>query len=253
MPYNIKATSDTPMFIVYLIDLSGSMALECGGKRRIDVVASSLERIRRKMIARSRVGDEVKSRYAVAMLGYSDNVVDLLNGIQTIDKLETMQLPTLNPGGSTNTGAAFEAAWHVLNQYLPNIQDCPAPLVCHLTDGGANVGSKPDQIATSIKQLGTSDGTVLVENIYIGERLLKYPIEDPKRWPGVLNPADIQDPYVQALWHSASPLPDSYAAELNETEDYRIQPGSKMLIPAEAPEMIELAFQMSGSTPRGRG
>ena len=111
MPYTIPATSDQPAFIVYLIDLSASMAQDCGGRRRIDVVASALERTRRKMIARSRRGDDVRPRYAVAMLGYNNSVVDLLGGIKTIDQLEMMQLPVLDPQGSTNTAAAFQAAW----------------------------------------------------------------------------------------------------------------------------------------------
>ncbi|HLK57107.1 MAG TPA: vWA domain-containing protein [Chthonomonadaceae bacterium] len=251
MPYMTPATSDQPAFIIYLLDLSGSMGLPCGGRRRIDVVANALERTRRKMIARSRRGDDVRPRYAVAMLGYSNTAVDLLGGIKTIDQLETMRLPDLNPQGGTNTASAFEAAYHLLQQYLPNLHDCPAPLVCHLTDGAANPGDRSGPVAEGIKQLANADGTVLVENIYIGDQLLRHPITDPKNWPGVLNPGDILEEHVQSLWHMSSPLPESYAAEMNETEGYRMQPGAKMLIPAEAPEMIELAFAMSSATPRG--
>lgn len=250
MPYTLPANADHPAFYIYLIDLSASMENDCGGKRRIDVVAAALERTRRKMIARSRRGDEVRPRYAVAMLGYSDSVVDLLTGIKTIDQLETLTLPTLTPQGKTNTGAAFQAALHILQQYLPNLQDCPAPLVCHLTDGGANTGESADIYASQIKQLGTHDGSVLIENIYIGSQLLKQPIDDAKNWPGVLDPSEIRETYVQQLWHMASPLPESYAEEMNETEGYRMRPGVKMLIPAETPEIIELAFAMSSATPR---
>src|SRR5579871_6751297 len=150
MPYMTPATSDQPAFIIYLLDLSGSMGLPCGGRRRIDVVANALERTRRKMIARSRRGDDVRPRYAVAMLGYSNTAVDLLGGIKTIDQLETMRLPDLNPQGGTNTASAFEAAYHLLQQYLPNLHDCPAPLVCHLTDGAANPGDRSGPVAEGI-------------------------------------------------------------------------------------------------------
>jgi uncharacterized protein YegL len=251
VPYHLTANADQPAFIVYLIDLSGSMEENCGSVRRIDVVAKALERTRRKMIARSRRGDDVRPRYAVSMLGYSTTVTDLLKGVKTIDELEVMKMPELHPQGSTNTGAAFQAAHKLLLQHLPKIQDCPAPLVCHLTDGVANVGDRSTEIAEEIKKLTTSDGHVLVENIYIGDQLLNQPIAEPKKWPGVLKAEELQNEHALKLWQMASPLPASYAAEMSESEGYSMQAGAKMLIPAEVPEMIELAFAMSSATGTG--
>lgn len=254
MPYTQPATAETPMFVLYLIDLSQSMGTDdFDGRTRLDVVSDALKSIRRTMISRSRRGDTVRPRYAVSMLGYSDSVVDLLGGVKQIDELETMQLPTLNLQRNTNTAAAFQAAYQLMSHYLPNIQDCPAPLVCHLTDGGYNVGGDPIPIAESIKQLSVADGNVLLENIYIGAQLLHQPITNPQTWPGVLSPAEIREPadmpYIQNLWHMSSSLPESYAAMLAETEGYQMQAGAKMLIPAETSKLVALAFAMSGATP----
>lgn len=249
MAYTELATADKPAFVIYLIDLSASMSQLCGGKPRIEVVKDALERTRRTMIARSRRDDAVRPRYAVTMLGYSLTVTDLLGGVRTIDQLEAMALPSLTLQGQTNTGAAFEAAYNVLQQFLPTIQECPAPLVCHLSDGGANTGPDPQPIADAIRQLSTADGNVLVENVYIGDQLLRQPITDVRTWPGVLNPSEIREDYVQKLWHMSSPLPEAYAGVMNEMAGYQFQSQARMLIPAETPEMIELAFAMSGSTP----
>jgi uncharacterized protein YegL len=249
MPYQKFANADTPAFYIYLIDISESMkTADCGGKPRISVVANALERTRRVMIRRSRRGNKVSRRYGVAMIAYNHDVYDLLGGVKYVDEFEKMTLPTLYPQGMTNTGAAFLAAYQLLKQHLNNLHDCPAPLICHLTDGMTTTGDNPHPIAEAIKQLSTEDGNVLLENIYVGARLLRQPITAPKSWPGVLNPTDIDQEYVQSLWHMASPLPHAYAAVMEE-EGYQMQAGARMLIPAETPELIELAFAMSTSTP----
>jgi hypothetical protein len=46
----------------------------------------------------------------------------------------------------------------------------------------------------------------------------------------------------------SSPLPESYA-EIIEQEGYSLKSGSRMLIPCNSRELIELAFAMSGATP----
>ena len=253
MPYEKTATGDTPAFVIYLIDLSGSMSELCGGKPRIDVVAAALERTKRVMLRRSRRGEEVRPRYAISMLGYSASVTDLLGGVKMIDELETLALPRLDLQGATNTRAGFEAVLSAMNQYIGNLGDCPAPLVCHLSDGGFNQGGDPRPIVDQIRSMGNSDGNVLVENIYVGDRLLRSPISDAKSWPGVTDPSQIADNTVMQLLAMSSPLPDSYAGVMAETEGYSMQSGVPMLIPAETPDLIDLAFVMSSATPTNPG
>ncbi len=91
------------------------------------------------------------------------------------------------------------------------------------------------------------DGHVLVENIYVGDRLTKTPIPDVNRWQGIQSPDELSNDYVRALYNMSSPLPLSYAQTLQQY-DFNMQPGVRMIIPAANADLVELAFTMSGGT-----
>ena len=59
---------------------------------------------------------------------------------------------------------ARREAERLLKAEIGNLQDSPAPLVCHMTDGEYNSGGDPEPIARSIMQMSVPDGNVLVEN-----------------------------------------------------------------------------------------
>ena len=254
MPYTTLATADTPMDIIYLIDKSASMSADCGNEMtRMDVVRRSLEKVVRVMLRRSMRGATVSPRYHVSMIAYNEDVEDLFGRVCSITELENMRIPQIVPAGRTNTEAAFEAALTYLRHYEPNMQDYPAPLVCHLTDGEVNEGNTDlTRICNEIRSISTRDGATLIQNIYIGDGLLREPIRDARGWPGVLNRSDIVDAHVQHLYDISSPLPDSYAQVLRDNEGYSLNSGVPMLIPAETPGIVELAFAMSGATPTSK-
>ena len=80
-------------------------------------------------------------------------------------------------------------------------------MVCHLTDG-QYTGSDPEPIAAEIMGMGTKDGNVLIENIFVGEQLTKTPIADPKKWEGISTASELtDDPYVEKLFRMSSSLP----------------------------------------------
>ena len=199
------------------------------------------------MISRSLIGDEIRPRYAVSILGYGSTVVDMIGGVKSIDELETFR-PNLVPDGGTNTAAAFRAALATLDKFLPNIQDCPAPLVCHLTDGEApsEQNAEIEDLAAQIKSRANLDGNVLLENIYIGEQLMNQPI-NPHAWEGLTEDSQLNGEHVKRLFRISSPLPTSYAETLR-FEDYCMKAGASMVFPAEAPAMVELAFAVAGQT-----
>lgn len=43
MPYTAVATSTTPVLIIYLLDISGSMSQMLGDKRRVEIVSDALQ------------------------------------------------------------------------------------------------------------------------------------------------------------------------------------------------------------------
>ena len=98
MNYTIQASQRTPALIIYLIDISASMNMVLENRRRIDVVYDALSLAIRQMVFRSTKGNRLTPRYRIAILAYSDDVYDLLNGIKGIDEIAAVgSLPDLTP------------------------------------------------------------------------------------------------------------------------------------------------------------
>ncbi len=247
MPYTAVATSTTPVLIIYLLDISGSMSQALGDKRRVEIVSDALQEIATEMVARSTKGELVAPRYRLAVYAYESQVHDVLGGIRTIDQFVRDGVPEFSPRGGTNTAAAFLAAENLLAQELPYMQAHPAPLICHMTDGEYQ-GDDPTPIVQRIMQMGTPDGNVLVENIFISDRILKQPVEDAYAWQGVTSEADLANDYARTLLRMSSPIPESYRVEMQEF-GYNLQADAPMLFPAQTRELIRMAFTMSGATP----
>lgn len=134
-PYEIQATSRTPALIIYLLDVSASMNQPLGERRRIDVVSDALEAAVRTMVYRSTKGSRISPRYRVAMLAYSHHVYDLLDGIKPVNHVAKLGIPELSPMRTTETAKAFVQVEKLLQSELASLQECPAPLICHMTDG----------------------------------------------------------------------------------------------------------------------
>jgi hypothetical protein len=247
MPYETVATSTTPALILYLLDVSGSMANNLAGKRRIDVVFDSLVSTVRQMVFRSTKGKTVSPRYRIAMYAYSDIVWDILDGIKTIQEVASLgDLPELSTQSSTDTARGFLAVEKLLKAELPNMQNCPAPLVCHITDGEFT-GDNPIKVAQRIMEMSVPDGNVLVENIFISDTLLPTPIQDVQTWEGITASTPMSDHYGETLRSISSPLPTSYQIMMAES-NYHVSPNAVMMLPGMTPELVAMGLVMSGST-----
>lgn len=252
MPYEALATSPTPALIIYLLDVSGSMSDPLGNKRRIDVVMEALGAMLRRMVHRSTKGGRIASRYRIAMYAYSDHVYDLLGGVKTVDQVAQLGIPELSTMRSTDTARAFAQAEKLLQQELPQYgksgaSALPAPLVCHMTDG-EYTGTDPEPIVRQIMAMRVPDGNVLVENIFISDKILTEPIADPKRWSGVRPSTKLQSDYARKLRAMSSPLPASYRAVMQE-EGYELAEDAVMMIPGMSSELVQMGFVMSMATP----
>jgi hypothetical protein len=250
--YRIQATQQTPAYIIYLLDVSASMnqLMEAGGeqKRRIDVVTEALASAIRQMVFRSTKGSRLSPRYRISMLAYSDHVFDLLGGVKGIDEVARMRpLENIQTQRLTDTAKAFSVVEKLLQQELPNLQDCPAPLVCHMTDG-ASTGEDPEPIVKRIMDMKVPDGNVLVENIFISDEILAQPILHSKKWPGIMPDTVLQEDYGNKLKIMSSVIPESYREMMMET-GYSIQKGALMMLPGTSADLVSLGFQMSAATP----
>jgi hypothetical protein len=116
-----------------------------------------------------------------------------------------------------------------------------------MTDG-EYTGADPEPIVNRIMSLGNHDGNVLVENIFISDNILTQPIQDPYNWTGVLDNSRLRTQYAQKLQRMSSRIPESYRVMMAES-GYAIQPGAYMMLPGVNPELVQMGFVMSMSTP----
>ena len=250
MPYEILATSKTPAMIIYVLDVSTSMTHALGDSRRIDVVSEALYAAVQQMVFRSTKGVRVSPRYKLAMYAYSDHVYDLLDGVKTVDYVARLGIPELITMRSTDTARAFLQVEKLLQRELPYMDNCPAPLVCHMTDGEFT-GNDPAPIVERIMEMKTSDGNVLVENIFISDTILTEKINNPRQWTGVTVDTEFTNDYAISLQEISSPIPEGYRMMMKEA-GYNIAEGAVMMLPGMTKELVEMGFVMSTATPVAR-
>ncbi|NLA79827.1 MAG: VWA domain-containing protein [Chloroflexi bacterium] len=247
MSYSILATSQTPALIIYALDVSGSMSLKLDGRPRIEVVMDALSATLQQMVFRCTKGAQISPRYRIAMYAYSDQVYDILGGIMTIDQVAALGVPVLSVMRTTATDLVFKEIEALLQRELPNMHNCPAPLVCHMTDGEFT-GADPQPIVERIKAMGNNDGNVLVENIFISDNILPYAVPDPSVWNGVDDSTQLNGKYAHKLRSMSSRLPEGYRVMMSEN-GYAIAPNAYMMLPGMSPELVQMGFVMSMSTP----
>lgn len=243
--YQNKATALTQALVIFLLDVSGSMGKPMpGGESRIHVVREALKTTITEMVQRSLRNKELRPRYRVAMIAYSDDVYDLLSGVKTIDFVAKKGYPKLEPLNKTDTTKGFLYVKNLLEQEINSVtQDCPAPLVIHMTDGEYTSKDDPEPIVREIQKIMVPDGNVLVENVFISDEL-KVSIPDAAAWPGYKSNEDTGSKYGNHLLSMSSPLPELYREVMVEME-YSIQNGTVMMYPGVRPEFVQMAFVMS--------
>jgi len=246
--YQIQATGSTPALIIYLLDISGSMTLEFEGRRRMDVVNDALKTAIRQIIYRSTKGSSLSPRYRISILAYSDEVYDLLDGVKSIDRIANLgNMPELYPKRFTDTAKAFKQAEKLLQHELLGMEHCPAPIICHMTDG-VYTGEDPEPIAKRIMEMVVPDGNVLIENIFLTDEAVHSKVKDVRSWKGLMPDSPTEDPYSAKLMRMSSIIPESYREMMMESA-YSIQRGALMMLPGTSADLVSLGFQMSASTP----
>jgi hypothetical protein len=252
MPYETVATQATPALVIYLLDMSVSMQDRVDEDKpdselKAALVTRTLTRALREMVRRSVRGTAPMARYRVAAFAYNHEVSDIFGGARPISEVIQIGVPVLNPAGTTDTAQAFEHAEQLLISMHNELKDCPAPLICHFTDG-AFTDKSPLPVAQRIQQMTFPDGPVLIENIFFDHDALAAPIADPYAWPGIRSREDLASTYAYDLFEMSSPIPDSYLRLFGD-RGYKMQPGAKLFFPGTNPDIVEAAFTMSGMTP----
>lgn len=246
MFYTQPATSLTPALIIYLIDASYSMNDPCGVTTKMAMVNKALREAIKDMVRRSMRDGIVQRRYKIAIFAYSTSVVDVLDGFCDLRDIVKFGVPVISAGGETDTTAGFAAIETLLQAHLEKFRTGPAPLVCHLTDALITV-SNPVPVVRRIQAMKVNDGPVLVENVYVADRMLRSPVADWGQWSGVLKPNQLTNDYAKFLFHLSSPLPETYRQNINNY-GYHLQKGSALFFPGTHTELVRLAFAISTAT-----
>ncbi len=244
--YTQPATSLTPALVVYLIDASYSMNDPCGATTKMDVVNRALREAIKDMVRRSMRDGIVQRRYKIAIVAYSTAVIDVLNGVCDLPELVRAGIPIISAGGETDTTAGFAAVEALLQTHLSKLQSSPAPLVCHLTDA-LITASDPTPLVRRIQSLSVHDGPVLVENVYVADKMLRSSVADWHQWSGVLKQQQLTNEYARLLFHLSSPLPETYRLNINNY-GYHLQPGAALFFPGNHIDLVRLAFAISTAT-----
>jgi serine/threonine protein kinase len=189
--YIKSANTETPILIVFLLDISQSMYyLHHDHIKRIDIALEMMNRILIKFREQSMQGMIMRPRYHFAFFGYHSKVINVFDTVQQfnspiikIDEFKEKKPFTIelinkvnpdglrnNDGAGTNMTLAFESLYQFLHANIHSYQNCHPPFIFHITDGlntgdGRELGTQ----FNNIQSLRTSDGSPLVSSFYISD------------------------------------------------------------------------------------
>lgn len=242
--YQNKANANHQGLIIFLLDVSGSMGKPMGSSTRIQTVRDALKVTLQQMVQLSLRNLQVRPRYRVSIVAYSDEVYDVLGGIKSVDEWAKIGIPKLEPLNRTDTTKGLLFVKNLLEHEIPNIGDvCPAPLIIHMTDGEFTSKDDPEPVVRQIQELCVADGNVLVESIFIDDTLKVSPA-NPTKWPGYKPKTDVGNPYGNRLLGMSSLLPELYHFGMTEM-GYAIQPGTVLMYPGNNIEFLRMGFVTS--------
>ncbi|NJK34165.1 MAG: VWA domain-containing protein [Oscillatoriales cyanobacterium SM2_2_1] len=256
MPYSAEISRRQPSCFIFLVDQSGSMADGFGGAdsgvmvQKAQVVADAVNRLLDSLGQRCVKGNEIYDYFDVGVIGYSSEVQPIFAGdlaqqyMAPISKIyespaaleQRMQkipdgmggfVEVCNEfpvwfypqaGGGTAMGSVFEITRSLLVEWTAKHPFSYPPTVINITDGESTDGD-PRAMAAALREVQTSDGTVLLYNIHLSSEAAPQ-VAFPS------TPEVLYDPYAKLMFEISSPLPQA-GRRAAEKEGYRITPESR--------------------------
>ncbi|MDR1601061.1 MAG: VWA domain-containing protein [Tannerella sp.] len=193
--YSKQWSSANPGRLIILIDQSGSMSeTYFDGESKAVFAAKAVNNVIETVINRNFSSELPKDRCRIAVIGYGDNthllcegslselsalpegtakVIKKINsGDGTVTEVEILKPYWIKPvsAGCTNMAGAFLDAQILIEKYIDERPDAPAPVIISISDGQPNTGGGFDEvrnIVQSIADITTDDGAPLVFNAHI--------------------------------------------------------------------------------------
>lgn len=241
--YEKQWSSATPGLLIILMDQSGSMLKPYEGTSRTKFASLAVNRVIDNIIQKNADGDSPKNRCFISVIGYNHNVRELCSGwLKDLDenpkRYDTMKKKTLDgtgglvevevkqpiwvepitEDGATNMLGAFQTAKEIIEKWMADRPDSPAPVIINISDGVPYYDGKDPKICmretvqkvSEIKRIANADGEVLVFNAQIDKNngTLVFPSDRQS----------IRQDEAQFLFDISSVVPESYkdAAMKNE-------------------------------------
>ncbi len=269
MSYNLHWNPKHPGHIVYLIDLSGSMAREINGRRMVDIVINdvikALFRALRNEILNE---DDILDMFSITVIGYHSDVIKLMDTYSAVqfnrfmkDSLKRGHLFNTGIGGDaepkwqTYMGDAFEAASTDIKNWIDTQGKkglaTPAPVVINITDGDPYEGNsfayeKALAAANRLKNIRTPDGNTLLFNIHFSP--------DSNATRVVLPSTPPQARSARFLYEASSIIPPSLVESAKMVSDWQgsvITSTSKAMVSNEKNTDSLLRFIQWGTSTGG--
>jgi hypothetical protein len=241
--YQEQLSSSKPGLIVIMIDQSGSMVDPYAGSTKAKFAALAVNRVIAEIITACTVGDEIRDRCYVAVIGYGsgvnvmflDKVSDLsknsntinvkkkvsdnAGGLVEVDEVVRVFVKDTANGGTPMT-EAFREAYKGVEKFISNNPNSFPPIAINITDG------QPDSIDTAaveankLAQLKTSDGNVVIMNAHISDASAGR-IELPSNNAGFSG-----DKFANFLYDISSVLPETLSNRAKEV-GFNVGSGSR--------------------------
>jgi hypothetical protein len=278
MTYSSQITRNKPTAILFVIDQSASMLdpMASSGVQKAQFVADVLNKTLYNLVVACTKQDGVRNYFEVGVIGYGGTSIGnafsgplshtTLNSLSAIygaplrveDRYKKVpdgagglvEVSTKFPvwyeahgNGNTPMCQALRRAAEVIAPWCDANMDSFPPTVIHVTDGESTDSEDPLELARNFRELGTSDGKVLLMNLHVSSAP-SAAMTFPSSEVGLVND------FARRLFNMSSTLPApmvSYAHSLgltNLTSESRA-----FCFNAEAQEIIE--FFDIGSKPQG--
>ena len=265
-PYEMQWSSATPGLLIILLDQSGSMLDMYDGNESKTVCATkAVNRVIDTIIQKNFDGESPKNRCFISVIGYNHGVNELNSGylkdldanpirVETIKKKESdgagglvevnysmpIWVEPITTNGATNMKGAFEMAKVIIEKWIQDKPDSPAPVIINISDGtpyyeGKNIKDcmkETVDVARSIMELSVADGNVLIFNALIRKAGLRC--EFPNSYDECPNEES------KFLFDISSVIPEAYKA-IAQAKELLVKDGSKgCIFEADEVQLISL-------------
>lgn len=243
MAYNLSWGSTHPGLLIYLVDLSGSMAYD---DNKIKQVSKTIWNVVDNLVAPCQDMGQYRERFKLNVIGYNQYTYDIFSGgvnnaIDWLDATEATQQfidsQKHKAQGMTHMALAYDKAAEIIQTWIKDQNakgvPVPAPIVINITDGypeevgidPAKAREKALRSANALKSISVPDGNILLFNFHIGDG--EPGITFPNTRPNDVNRAflydassELNDEFVKRAQRASLPASKGSKMMVSNVTDY---------------------------------